>query len=603
MGTTDPVVVCTYGASGLGKSTDCGYSFPTALFVAAPGALGSIESTCGYSPKRTQVNTIPEATKLIEQVAGKFETVVIDDFSFLAEQTFSQFEKKYNGFKLWGELRDAALEFRDKARFAKMNVVVNCFARNTPFVTNEGTKSFTDYSDGDKIQVLTHTGQWKDAVVRSYGVRPMNRVTITRGKAKYVVECTPDHRWLLRNGDETTCLTVGDSLLPAPKIFQEFDFFGSTEEEQDAWIQGMLVGDGSTQRRQSGRFYSSIRLCGEKANHLAKFTLRGYTHTYPPSCHGDPLVYLGNKSEKKLIDSSEPRLIRAFIAGYLAADGHHNKNKASRHFNPFTGIITYNEDNAAFLRQYLPVAGCYLVSETIAPVGSYSRAGSDLRAWFVITQGQSPTPGYGRSFVVSSIEPVANAEAWCLEVEDDHSFVLPWGVATGNCWEQPPKTKPDGTKLRGGPQLPGKLPESIPALCDIVLRVQQEPKRKPWPVVYRCHPDPSFVMKDRTNTATSCDPAPMNLAEILRASGIAISRHPEYKEQEDHVEAIAQSLTGEVISDGPLLNNIYAGLLKKGLAAHFAKWTLRDAVDRFVIRRAKEQAANQFVTVSNTLGA
>jgi hypothetical protein len=296
MGTTDPVVVCTYGASGLGKSTDCGYSFPTALFVAAPGALGSIESTCGYSPKRTQVNTIPEATKLIEQVAGKFETVVIDDFSFLAEQTFSQFEKKYNGFKLWGELRDAALEFRDKARFAKMNVVLNA-------------------------------------------------------------------------------------------------------------------------------------------------------------------------------------------------------------------------------------------------------------------------------------------------------------------WEQPPKTKPDGTKLRGGPQLPGKLPESIPALCDIVLRVQQEPKRKPWPVVYRCHPDPSFVMKDRTNTATSCDPAPMNLAEILRASGIAISRHPEYKEQEDHVEAIAQSLTGEVISDGPLLNNIYAGLLKKGLAAHFAKWTLRDAVDRFVIRRAKEQAANQFVTVSNALGA
>ncbi len=295
MGTTDPVVVCTYGPSGLGKTTDVGYSFPTALFVAAPGALGSIESTCGYSPKRTQVNTIPEATKLIEQVAGKFETIVIDDFSFLAEQTFSQFEKKYNGFKLWGELRDAALEFRDKARFAKINVVINC-------------------------------------------------------------------------------------------------------------------------------------------------------------------------------------------------------------------------------------------------------------------------------------------------------------------WLQPPKSKPDGTKLRGGPMLPGKLPESIPALCDLVLQCQQEPKRKPWPVVYRCHADPSFVMKDRTNTASVCDPAPMNLGEILRAAGVKISRLPEYKEQEDHVEAIATSLTGEVMSDANLLNGIYTGLLKKGLPVHFAKWTLRDATDRFVIRKAKEQAANQFVPVSNTLG-
>ncbi len=43
-----PVVICTYGPSGIGKSTDMGYSFPNALFIAAPGAgitLGDI----GYS--------------------------------------------------------------------------------------------------------------------------------------------------------------------------------------------------------------------------------------------------------------------------------------------------------------------------------------------------------------------------------------------------------------------------------------------------------------------------------------------------------------------------------------------------------------------------
>lgn len=291
----DHVVACTYGPAGLGKTVDNGYSFPTALFVAAPGALSSIESTCGYIPQRTMVNSIPEATKLIESIAGKFETVVIDDFSFLAEQTFSQFEKKFNGFKLWGELRDAALEFRDKARYAKINVILNC-------------------------------------------------------------------------------------------------------------------------------------------------------------------------------------------------------------------------------------------------------------------------------------------------------------------WEQAPKAKSDGTKLRGGPLLPGKLPESIPALCDIVLRCQQEPKRKPWPVVYRCNADPAYVMKDRTNTASVCDPAPMNLGELLRAAGYVISRHASYPNQEEHVEAITQSLTGESASDSKLLNEIYAGLLKNGLAPHFARWTLRDAVDRSVIRKAKETAANVFIQPSSMLG-
>jgi hypothetical protein len=94
----------------------------------------------------------------------------------------------------------------------------------------------------------------------------------------------------------------------------------------------------------------------------------------------------------------------------------------------------------------------------------------------------------------------------------------------------------------------------------------------------------------------------MNLGELLRSTGMKVSRHPDYKDQEDHVVAITANLSGDAVSDGALLNEIYSGLLKKGLPAHFAKWTLRDAVDRYVIQRAKIIAANQFVQVSNVLG-
>jgi hypothetical protein len=124
----ESIMVCTYGPSGIGKTTDQGYSFPSALFVAAPGALQSIRTTCGYEPASTNnVTTLSEATALLQQVAGDFSAVVIDDFSFMAEQTFSSLEKKYSGFKLWGKLRDVALEFRNTARYCGVDVILNCW--------------------------------------------------------------------------------------------------------------------------------------------------------------------------------------------------------------------------------------------------------------------------------------------------------------------------------------------------------------------------------------------------------------------------------------------------------------------------------------------
>lgn len=289
-----PFVVCTYGPSGIGKTTDMLYSFPRALFLAAPGALTSSLPVCGYEPDSGYVSTIGEATTIIEAAAGRYNTVVIDDFSFLAEQTFSSLEKKYSGFRLWGELRSIALDFRDKSRMSGVNVVMNC-------------------------------------------------------------------------------------------------------------------------------------------------------------------------------------------------------------------------------------------------------------------------------------------------------------------WEQPPKTKYDGSKVRGGPMLSGRLPEQIPALCDVVLRAVHEPKNRPWPAVYRCNADPSYVMKDRFHTSSLADPVPMNLAEILRSSGLNIQRHPDLPDQEKRVEAISSSLSGDIKEDTNLANEIYASLIQAGQSVAVARWTLRDALDRAVLRSAKSQAENVFLASSTCL--
>lgn len=292
----EPFLVCTYGASGIGKTTDQGYSFPRGLFIAAPGALTSIETTCGYRPDRADLKTLKEANALIDQISKsrKYDTIIFDDFSFLAQQTLNQLETSgKTGFKLWDAMRDLALEFRDKARYCKVNVVLNA-------------------------------------------------------------------------------------------------------------------------------------------------------------------------------------------------------------------------------------------------------------------------------------------------------------------WEAPPRTKPDGTRIRGGPQLPSNLPEQIPAMCDVVLRALHEPARQPWPAVYRCSPDPSYAMKDRFGTAARVDPSPMNLAELLRASGRVIARHGDLPNQEAEVEAISQSLSGNIRQDMPLVNQVFKALLDKGHSTSVARWTMRDAVDRAVIRSAVQASSQTFFNPNST---
>ena len=154
-----------------------------------------------------------------------------------------------------------------------------------------------------------------------------------------------------------------------------------------------------------------------------------------------------------------------------------------------------------------------------------------------------------------------------------------------NCWEQPPKMKPDGTRVRGGPLLSGRLPEQIPAMCDMVLRCGHEPMRKPWAGVYQCQYSTDYVMKDRYNIVSRLHPAPMNLAEIFRAAGLTVSRHADLGWQEEIVETVAQSLlAGNPVAE--TVNSAYKNLLDGGVSTHAARWTMRDALDRSVIQRA-----------------
>ena len=136
----EPCFALTYGRSGIGKTTDCGYSFPNALFLAAPGALKCVRSVCGYEPGTMEVNTIMEATQALKQYGGgEFDAIIVDDFSFLAEQTMVHLEKRHTGFRLFGALREAVLSFRAAARYSKLHVVLTCWEKGPKLLDNGTT--------------------------------------------------------------------------------------------------------------------------------------------------------------------------------------------------------------------------------------------------------------------------------------------------------------------------------------------------------------------------------------------------------------------------------------------------------------------------------
>ena len=124
----DKSVTAIYGPSSIGKTTDLIYSLPTALFLAPPGAMKPAHHVVGFVPASAEATTIEDATKRLKEAgkSGKFDAVVVDDFSLLAETTVAHLEnvRKLSGFKLWGAIRDSVLEFRDTARRCGMHVVL-----------------------------------------------------------------------------------------------------------------------------------------------------------------------------------------------------------------------------------------------------------------------------------------------------------------------------------------------------------------------------------------------------------------------------------------------------------------------------------------------
>lgn len=304
---------------------------------------------------------------------------------------------------------------------------MNCFSRDTRFITDRGVRSFYDFCEGEEIKVLTHKGNWKKAIVKSYGYQKLQKVTFKRAKGnKKEVFCTENHRWILKDGMETTSLSVGDKLIAAPNI-ADINWDLMNKSEKLLWCLGFGFADGSIVKDNELKIMH-IRLCGDKVKYANRFEDVGYNVTYPESLSGDGMVRINHIHSKEI-----PWLIlnhtntKYFIDGWLCADGNAGAYKS----NKYRGIqVTGNAND--YIYDLLNVSGYYVTNKKDL-TGQETNYG--VRTEKTISYGFHSNQS-DRTWVVESIEPAyvnGNAQVWCLEVEDDHSFVLENGIPTGNC--------------------------------------------------------------------------------------------------------------------------------------------------------------------------
>jgi ribonucleoside-triphosphate reductase len=369
-----------------------------------------------------------------EETINRSVQMHIEKYPKFTDEIVRAFDMMKQG-KIVSSMR--AMQFGGEAMLKRHNRGYNCFKKDTNFITKDGVKSFEDFSDGDETVVLTDQGRWKKGIVKMHGIQALYKVSIKRGGASHTVICTKDHTWIKYNNERTTNLNTGDRLKQGPNIFCEFDYDSAPIEERLYWCYGFVFGDGTICKNKKGEYSKSlVRLCDHDREYAYRFEELSFKTSKPLSCGGDIFAYTGSYLKTPPdpeIDS--PSLIRAFVAGYLAADGEKNGNnrlgEGSNIKSHYRSIQSSEVDHINFIRKCFPIAGVYIISEKDL-TNQVTNFGT--RPYTILFRcNTSPGNNTASMFKVEEMEYYEEDEVWCLDVEEDHSFVLPFGLSTGNC--------------------------------------------------------------------------------------------------------------------------------------------------------------------------
>ncbi|MCW4027955.1 MAG: ATP-binding protein [Candidatus Bathyarchaeota archaeon] len=165
-----------------------------------------------------------------------------------------------------------------------------------------------------------------------------------------------------------------------------------------------------------------------------------------------------------------------------------------------------------------------------------------------------------------------------------------------NCHEQPPRTS-SGKFIRGGPSLPGQLPEKFSGMVDVIGRAMYEPTASPWRYQLCFEPQPDYVSGDRLSVFPG--KSPMNIAEGLRAAGFSVP----YPKGLDWIDSEAGKISSEILIKGienwgEVLEAAVERLKMAGKETPHVRWALQDGLHRATIKHYQDIDALRMFTSS-----
>ena len=314
---------------------------------------------------------------------------------------------------------EGVIHFHDADYFSQH--MYNCFSGKTKFLTDEGARSFNEFFDGEKVNVFDKDGVLREAAVRSYGFKTMQKVVLKTNKMRKEFVVTPNHRWILSDGTVTTNLAVGDKLLGTKGCLPvDFNAVKASTRNAKIFALGFIIGDGCDKGN-----YTQVRLCGEKNKYADIFTSAGYVARKIE----DDILFIKHKADKQAFLNEHGwrymtnREKQILFYGYMCADGCNEKDGIWRK------VITADSRIVKMIQEICSLCGYYVsrVKEHIHDT-NYKKNAFYTEIGFVHRQKANTL------WTVESVEPCKGAKkAWCIEEPITHSFILEGGVITGNC--------------------------------------------------------------------------------------------------------------------------------------------------------------------------
>lgn len=319
-----------------------------------------------------------------------------------------------------------------------------CLAGETGVLTRRGIQPIRELA-GTSPELLTvgdrGPGRWVTAPIRSFGVQPLSKISLTRHGERKVIHATAEHRWIVidssknRRDRRTSELRHGDSLasaFPQPSAITRLSAIGIAH--------GATFGDG-TIACDGGR----LDLWGDSIELLRYFAepitsaLESKNGVPGIQVRGLPCFFKDTPS----LDEST-KYLHGWLAGYFAADGHVRKDG-------HPALCSVSRANLEYVRAVATRLGIgtYGIREyeaegfggrrTMYSVSFVRRTLSD--EFFLLTKhrerfiaGRDAKRDNTR-WVVESVEPTDRAEeVFCAVVDGTHMFTLEDNILTGNCW-------------------------------------------------------------------------------------------------------------------------------------------------------------------------